>query len=212
MGGAALVGGDGRLLGIGSLVIEESHNGRKVQGNMAVPIDLLDRYSTTCSSSPRQSPAASWLECTRWKPRQLVVAGPPTTAGGRAACVSAIWCSKWRQARHRARRSVSQGVEPGPAGTEIPLTLDATANLVSARLRSADRNDFLRKRNCTDRPHGQRDRTLCAQRSPETRGHAPVRTLGIVIRGQALEFRVVVAGSAGIAGASAARAAPETLR
>src|SRR3970040_581406 len=41
-GGAAVVGRDGRLLGIGSLVIEENHKGRKVQGNMAVPIDLLE--------------------------------------------------------------------------------------------------------------------------------------------------------------------------
>src|SRR3989441_7836421 len=41
-GGAAVVGSDGRLLGIGSLVIEESQSGRKVQGNMAVPIDLLE--------------------------------------------------------------------------------------------------------------------------------------------------------------------------
>src|SRR5688572_14890192 len=41
-GGAALIGGDGRLLGVGSLLVEEKMQGEAVQGNMIVPIDLLD--------------------------------------------------------------------------------------------------------------------------------------------------------------------------
>ena len=40
-GGAALVGEDGRLLGIGSLLVQESVGGKAVDGNMFVPIDLL---------------------------------------------------------------------------------------------------------------------------------------------------------------------------
>src|SRR6185503_18903092 len=40
-GGAALVGQDGRLLGIGSLLVQESVGGKAVDGNMFVPIDLL---------------------------------------------------------------------------------------------------------------------------------------------------------------------------
>jgi S1-C subfamily serine protease len=40
-GGAALVGHDGRLLGIGSLLVQESIGGKAVDGNMFVPIDLL---------------------------------------------------------------------------------------------------------------------------------------------------------------------------
>src|SRR5689334_22679927 len=40
-GGAALVGPDGRLLGIGSLLVQESAAGKAVDGNMFVPIDLL---------------------------------------------------------------------------------------------------------------------------------------------------------------------------
>src|SRR6185295_6566702 len=40
-GGAALVGQDGRLLGIGSLLVQESVAGKTVDGNMFVPIDLL---------------------------------------------------------------------------------------------------------------------------------------------------------------------------
>src|SRR5581483_11284318 len=41
-GGAALVGGDGRLLGIGSLLVEETVQGQTIQGNMVVPIDPLE--------------------------------------------------------------------------------------------------------------------------------------------------------------------------
>ena len=33
----------------------------------------------------------------------------------------------------------------GPAGTEVPLTLARDSALVRVRLRSADRNDFLKK-------------------------------------------------------------------
>src|SRR4029077_10584543 len=38
-GGAALLGEDGRLLGIGSLLVQESVGGKTVDGNMFVPID-----------------------------------------------------------------------------------------------------------------------------------------------------------------------------
>src|SRR5438552_7722932 len=40
--GAALISGGGRLLGIGSLMVQEELGGRTVQGNMIVPIDLLE--------------------------------------------------------------------------------------------------------------------------------------------------------------------------
>ena len=41
-GGTALIGADGRLLGIGSLLVEEKHDGETLQGNMVVPIDVLE--------------------------------------------------------------------------------------------------------------------------------------------------------------------------
>src|SRR3990172_4791887 len=41
-GGAALISGDGRLLGIGSLLVQEEVGARPVQGNMMVPIGLLE--------------------------------------------------------------------------------------------------------------------------------------------------------------------------
>ena len=41
-GGAALVGQDGRLLGVGSLLVQETVGSETVDANMFVPIDLLD--------------------------------------------------------------------------------------------------------------------------------------------------------------------------
>src|SRR4249920_2634994 len=41
-GGAALIGSDGRLLAIGSLLVQEKVDGGMLQGNMLVPIDYLE--------------------------------------------------------------------------------------------------------------------------------------------------------------------------
>src|SRR2546423_13807595 len=40
-GGAALIGAEGKLLGIGSLLVQEKIDAGTIQGNMIVPIDLL---------------------------------------------------------------------------------------------------------------------------------------------------------------------------
>src|SRR6266404_717987 len=76
-GGAAVVGSDGRLLGIGSLVIEESQSGRKVQGNMAVPIDLLEPILEDLLKFGRTNrPPRPWLGMYTMEANgQLVVAG-----------------------------------------------------------------------------------------------------------------------------------------
>src|SRR3970040_1468781 len=41
-GGSALIGADGKLLGIGSLLVEEKTGEQSVQGNMFVPVDILE--------------------------------------------------------------------------------------------------------------------------------------------------------------------------
>ena len=40
-GGAALIGSDGKMLALGSLLVQEKVDGGTLQGNMLVPIDLL---------------------------------------------------------------------------------------------------------------------------------------------------------------------------
>ena len=148
-GGAALVGEDGKLLGIGSLLVQEVIEGEKVQGNMAVPVDLLnhnlDRLLTTGRSAVRSRP---WLGMfTMDAEGQPVVSGvsqrgPAATAGMQpgdvvlevngehvlsvAQMLSAIW-------------------ELGPAGVTVPLTFARAGQVLSYRIESADRTDFLKK-------------------------------------------------------------------
>ncbi|TAN56089.1 MAG: serine protease, partial [Betaproteobacteria bacterium] len=61
-GGTALIGGDGKLLGIGSLLVEEKHDGETLQGNMVVPIDLLEPILDDLLKYGRANrPARPWL-------------------------------------------------------------------------------------------------------------------------------------------------------
>jgi S1-C subfamily serine protease len=58
--GAALVDGDGTLVGLGSLLVRELSAGEEVNANMFVPIDLLKPILEELSTSrARLAPAAS---------------------------------------------------------------------------------------------------------------------------------------------------------
>src|SRR5258708_9312985 len=60
--GAALIGACGRLLGIRSLMVQEELGGRTVQGNMIVPIDLLEPILEDLVKLGRaRRPARPWL-------------------------------------------------------------------------------------------------------------------------------------------------------
>src|SRR6184192_158020 len=60
--GAALISVGGRLLGIGSLMVQEELGGRTVQGNMTVPIDLLEPILEDLVKLGRaRRPARPWL-------------------------------------------------------------------------------------------------------------------------------------------------------
>jgi S1-C subfamily serine protease len=147
--GAALVGEDGRLLGIGSLLVQEAVDGETVQGNMLVPIDPLAPILDDLLALGRVGrPPRPWLGMyTTEANGQLVVAGVaeggPADRGGvrpgdlvlevareRVSALADLFRKVWRL---------------GPAGTEVPLTLARDGAPLRVRLRSADRNDFLKK-------------------------------------------------------------------
>ena len=148
-GGAALLGADGWLLGIGSLLVQEAQGGETVQGNMIVPIDPLEPILDDMLSMGRANrPARPWLGMyTTDASGQLVVGGladggPADRAGvrpgdlvlevasERASTLADLFRKVWRL---------------GAAGVEVPLTLGREGALVRVRVRSADRNDFLKK-------------------------------------------------------------------
>jgi S1-C subfamily serine protease len=148
-GGAALVGEDGRLLGIGSLLVEETVAGQSIQGNMVVPIDLLGPILEDMLTTGRPArPARPWLGMYTTEVRgQLVVGGLAEggpaqragvrmkdmvleVAGERVTGLADLFRHIWRL---------------GSAGVEVPLTLARDGDVLRVRLRSADRTDFLKK-------------------------------------------------------------------
>ncbi len=148
-GGAALVGEDGKLLGIGSLLVQESVGDRPVDGNMFVPIDLLAPVLDEMLASGRPArPPRAWLGVYiaemegRLVVGGLAPGGPAERAGlklgdlilevggepvaGLAALFRRIWSC-------------------GPAGAEVPLAFSRRGATSTVRIRSADRGDFLKK-------------------------------------------------------------------
>jgi S1-C subfamily serine protease len=148
-GGAALLGTDGRLLGVGSLLVQEAVRDQTIQGNMIVPIDLLEPILPDMLRLGRADrPPRPWLGLyTTEIEGALAVGGVADggpadqagvstgdivleVAGQRVSGLADLYRKVW---------------DLGPAGVEVSLTLARDEGLVRARLRSADRNDFLKK-------------------------------------------------------------------
>ncbi len=148
-GGAALVGASGELLGIGSLLVEETVAGQSIQGNMIVPIDLLAPILEEMLSTGRAARAARpWLGMYTTEMRgQLIVGGlaeggPAHRAGVRTKdMVLEVAAERVTSLADLFRRVWRLGA----AGVEVPLTLARDGELMRVRLRSADRNDYLKK-------------------------------------------------------------------
>ena len=148
-GGSALIGAEGKLLALGSLLVQEKVDGGILQGNMLVPIDLLEPILDEMQRLGRSArPARPWLGLYATEAgARLVVAGlapggPAEQAGvkvgdvlidvggDKPATLADLWRKIWKL---------------GAPGVEVPLKLFRKDRAVSLRLRSADRNDFLKK-------------------------------------------------------------------
>ena len=147
--GAALVSDEGRLIGIGSLFVQEEVADESVKGNMFVPIDLLEPILDDMLKQGRPAhPPRPWLGMYtvevehRMVVNALVTAGPAAragvqlgdvvveVAGERVVGLADLFRKMWRL---------------GPAGTEIALTLARDGSPAQVQVRSADRGDFLKK-------------------------------------------------------------------
>jgi S1-C subfamily serine protease len=147
--GTALVGDDGRLIGIGSLLVQEQVDEDTVHGNMFVPIDLLAPIvDDLVRQGRRPGPMRPWLGvyAAEVKERLVVSAlasgGPAERAGvqpgdvvlevggQRVSELAPFFRAIWRL---------------GPAGTHIPLVLIRDGTRVDVKIHSAERGDFLKK-------------------------------------------------------------------
>lgn len=148
-GGAAVLDQDGRLIGIGSLLVQEARGaGTKSDGNMIVPIDLLppileeiQRHGTV------QRRARPWLGCyTAEAGDKLVVAGlapggPADSAGVRTGdVVLEVAGSPVGDLADFFRTVWSLG----DAGATVPLTLWREGETHAVAVKSADRASFLK--------------------------------------------------------------------
>ena len=147
--GAALIGAEGRLLGIGSLFLPDVTPGpKKKPGNMFVPIDLLKPILADMIAEGRPSgPAKPWLgmftnESIHGVVVSIVVPESPAEVAGirkgdrvlgvagdeiddMAGLFRAVWAL-------------------GAAGVEVPLVIRSRGTTRTVIVRSVDRYDYLR--------------------------------------------------------------------
>jgi S1-C subfamily serine protease len=148
-GGAALVGDEGRLLGVGSLLVQEQVGGKAVQGNMMVPIDLLEPIlDDMLKLGRRGGRPRAWLGLYANEIRgMLAVAGvAPGGPADRAHLKTGDVVLEVDGRRVTGLAEMFRAVWAlGPAGTEIPLTVSRDGVVSPVRVRSGDRQDFLKK-------------------------------------------------------------------
>ncbi|MDB5528180.1 MAG: hypothetical protein JWR51_1283 [Devosia sp.] len=148
-GGAALVGADGKLLGIGSLRVQMVHNGAVTDINMIVPIDLLPPILDDMLRRGQVStPPRPWLGVFSAESNGDVVVmsvsegGPAEKAGlRRGDVISDIRDGEIDSLADFYRKVWSSG----PAGAEVPMRIVRDGRDSWLRIKSADRNSFLRK-------------------------------------------------------------------
>jgi len=148
-GGAGLIGADGKLLGVGSLRLQMVHDDDVADINMVVPIDLLppilDDMLTRGQVNRLPRP---WLGVFSADSNGEVVVmsvadGSPAAEAGlrRGDIISDV-----RDGEVDGLADFYRKVwDTGPAGAEVPLRIVRDGRDSWLRIKSADRNSFLRK-------------------------------------------------------------------
>ncbi len=147
-GGAALVGKDGRLLGIGSLVLQQGSGGKRQDMNMVVPVQLLRPILDDLLSYGRVNrPARPWLGLYAMEDDAALVVGgladngPADQAGVRTGDrilsvngedvpdLAGLWRAVWAS---------------GPAGAPVQVRLGRGSKTAAITVTSADRASHLK--------------------------------------------------------------------
>jgi S1-C subfamily serine protease len=148
-GGAAVIGADGRLLGIGSLLLQMSKGGEVADINMVVPIDLLPPVlDDLVSRGQVNKPPRPWLGAFSAESNGDVVVmsvvekGPAAEAGLRQGDI----ISEIRDGEVEGLADFYRKVwKSGPAGAEIPMRVLRDGRDAWLRVKTADRGSFLKK-------------------------------------------------------------------
>ncbi len=149
--GAALIGTDGALLGVGSLILRDAtESDPHLPGNMFVPIETLKPILADLIKSGRRSgPARPWLgvSADEVQGRLVVVRvspeGPADVAGvQRGDIILAVGGEGVRSQAEFYRKLWARGA----AGSEIPLRLLQGIDIREVKVRSMDRLDYFRQK------------------------------------------------------------------
>jgi len=147
--GAALIDGNGRLIGIGSLFVQEADGDETVKGNMFVPSELIDPILDDMLQLGRvDRPPRPWLGLYTAETRDgiaiqgLATDGPAERAGVQLGDVVRDVAGEPIDDLADFYRCVWQR---GAAGTEVPLTLLREGKLRNVTVRSVDRSALLKK-------------------------------------------------------------------
>ncbi|MCC6869988.1 MAG: serine protease [Burkholderiales bacterium] len=147
--GAALVDRDGRLIGIGSLFVQEAEGDDVRKGNMFVPIDVLVPILDDMVRTGRSGrPPRPWLGLYASEDHRKIVVGGLTQDGpaARAGVKQGDQIVAVAGERVTTLAELYRGVwRLGPSGTAIPMTVTRGGATVPVTVKSADRDDFLKK-------------------------------------------------------------------
>jgi serine protease Do len=147
--GAALIGKGGRLIGIGSLIVEEARKGqRPAPGNMFVPIDLLKPImSDMLARGPQGRSGRPWVGMyTAEAGGRLVITGvfsggPADQAGVEAGDVIVALNGEDLESVADFYRKIWAS---GPPGVEITLSVNREGQDMHLAIRTSDRRRLMR--------------------------------------------------------------------
>jgi serine protease Do len=148
--GSALITPQGKLVGIGSLIVNDAATEQRgIPGNLFVPVDLLKPILDDLrAAGRRRAPVQPWLGMATESVRGALVVvrvardGPAESAGiDRGDVVLALDGEPVADQADFYRRLWRLG----PAGTEVTLRLRSGGTVREIRLRSIDRMDVLSK-------------------------------------------------------------------
>lgn len=152
-GGAALIDGNGALMGIGSLFVQEGDgnedDGSGREGNMIVPVDLLhDVKDDLMMYGQRTTPPRPWLGFFSAEASGKVIVaglwsgGPAETAGLESGdLVLEVGGKPVTGLAEMYRRIWGMGT----AGTTVPITIFRDRRIIEVEVESASRVDFYKK-------------------------------------------------------------------
>jgi S1-C subfamily serine protease len=147
-GGTALISGEGKLIGIGSLQLERAREGKNEHLNMIVPIDLLHPVLQDLRKFGRANhPVRPWLGLysTEIEDKIIVVGIAPKGPAARAEIKTGDVVVAVKGDRVSTLAGFYRKVWAlGHAGVEVPLTLYREGVTFDVRVNSSDRTKFLK--------------------------------------------------------------------